>query len=101
MHDDTACLPTFERLCDYVRQELCDRDALDPSVTPFVRTKLLRAGKPWGFVFHVEGPRSLRTSAVWSEPEERIVFYGSTGERTKSVALSESPSIEVDYAKAA
>jgi hypothetical protein len=44
-------------------------------------------------VFHVEGPRLLRTSAVWSADEDRILFYDSNGVRFRDVKLSESPSL--------
>jgi hypothetical protein len=85
-----AC-PAVEDLAAYVHQVLCDKDALDPRQAPLFRTPLRRAGRVCGVVFHVEGPRLLRTSAVWSADEDRIIFYDSTGTRFREVRLSESP----------
>lgn len=87
----TVALPNFDMLCSFVRTSLCDRDNLDLESTPFVRTPLTRRSQLWGYVFHVEGPRLLRTSAIWSALDDKILFYSSTGERVQDVTLSESP----------
>ncbi|CAN5480823.1 hypothetical protein BH11PLA2_BH11PLA2_48040 [soil metagenome] len=101
MNTDTLAISNFDHLSEYVQKELCERDALDKATTPFVKTKVLRGGQPWGYVFHVEGPRMLRTSAVWSMADDAIVFYNSTGTRVKEVRLSESPNMDLPLAKAA
>ena len=80
-----------EELAAFVHQVLCDKDALDPEQTPLFRTPLKKGGRACGVVFHVEGPRLLRTSAVWSAETDRVIFYDSTGTRFRTVELSESP----------
>lgn len=85
-----ACA-AVEDLAAFVHQVLCDKDALDPAQTPLFRTSLKKAGRACGLVFHVEGPRLLRTSAVWSADEDRVIFYDSTGTRFRDVKLSEGP----------
>jgi hypothetical protein len=85
-----ACT-TLDDLTAFVHTTLCQLDHLEPAQTPIRRVPLTRGGKPCGVVFHVEGPRLLRTSAVWSADESRIIFYNSTGERVREVKLSESP----------
>ncbi len=80
-----------EELAAFVHEVLCDRDALDRGQTPLFRTPLKRRGKTCGVIFHVEGPRLMRTSAVWSADDDRIIFYDSTGTRFREVSLSESP----------
>ncbi|AWM42533.1 hypothetical protein C1280_35885 [Gemmata obscuriglobus] len=82
-----------EELARYVHTVLCDRDALDPNQSPLVRTPLNRGARVCGLVFHVEGPRLLRTSAVWSADDARIIFYDSSGVRFQDVTLSESPAL--------
>ena len=52
-----------------------------------------RAGESGRVVFHVEGPRLLRTSAVWSADDDRVIFYDSTGTRFREVKLSEGPTL--------
>jgi len=80
-----------EDLAAFVRQVLCEKDSLDPVQTPLFRTPLQKRGRAVGLIFHVEGPRLLRTSAVWSSEDDRIIFYDSTGIRFREVNLSESP----------
>ena len=86
-----VAFPTVEELTGFVHQTLCERDALDPAQSPLFQTPLLKPGRICGLVFHVEGPRLLRTSAVWSTDHDRIIFYDSSGTRFKEVRLSESP----------
>jgi hypothetical protein len=81
-----------EELAAFVHAVLCERDALDPHQTPLFRTLLRKGGRACGTVFHVEGPRRLRTSAVWSADDDRVIFYDSAGVRFREVNLSESPS---------
>ena len=82
-----------EDLAAFVHQVLCDKDALDPAQTPLFRTPLKKAGRTCGLVFHVQGPRLLRTSAVWSADHDRIIFYDSSGLRFREVLVSESPAV--------
>jgi hypothetical protein len=93
MSEPVVALPTYEELCRFVRTTLCEQDALDFDQTSFFQTPIVRRGKTWGVLFHVEGPRLLKTSAVWSEMDEKIVFYNSIGQRTREIRLSESPGI--------
>ena len=92
MGEAVVALPTQEELAAFVHRTLCQQDALEPDATPLFRTPLSRAGRACGAVFHVEGPRMLRTSAVWAADDHRILFYDSTGQRSRAVRLSESPS---------
>jgi hypothetical protein len=84
---------TLDQLSAFVHDELCRLDHLDPDQTPLRKTPLVRRGKTCGLVFHVEGPRLLRTSAVWSADEGRVIVYDSTGKRVREVKLSESPAV--------
>ena len=86
-----AAFSAVEDLAGYIHEVLCDKDALDPAQAPLFRTPLRRGGRVCGVVFHVEGPRLLRTSAVWSSDDARIIFYDSSGLRFREVELSESP----------
>jgi hypothetical protein len=93
MTDPVVALPTLAELAAFVRKALCEQDALDLDTTPFFRAPLTRGGRACGFVFHVEGPRMLKTSAVWVAETDRVAFYDSTGNRVRDVRLSEAPSI--------
>ncbi|HEV3439572.1 MAG TPA: hypothetical protein VG122_19565 [Gemmata sp.] len=87
-----ACA-ALEDLAALVHKELCDKDALDPAQTPLFRTPLRKGSRVCGMVFHVEGPRLLRTSAVWSADDDRVIFYDSCGLRFREMHLSESPAL--------
>ena len=91
MEVSVASLPTAEALARFVHQALCAHDHLDPDQAPLFRAPLRRGGRTCGAMFHVEGPRLLKTSAIWSGDEYRILFYDSTGKRFREVRLSEEP----------
>jgi hypothetical protein len=89
--DAVASLPTFDKLREHIRTTLCAHDSLDPSDTPLHQALILRSGRPCGLFFQVQGPRLLRTYAVWAGEENRVLFYNSTGLRFAETRLSESP----------
>lgn len=84
-------LPTLESLQQFVRQTLCDHDRIDPVESGMRRAVIRRHGKPCGLFFQIEGPRLLKTYAVWSSDEHRVLFYDSTGTRIREFRLSEEP----------
>ena len=84
-------LPSLESLVAYVRQTLCEHDQLDPGQTPLSRAMLRRQGRVCGMIFELEGPRLLRTYAIWAGDEQRLLFYDSTGKRFAEVRLSDGP----------
>ena len=86
-----ASLPTLEELCRHVLSTLCAHDQLDPAQTPLSQAVLTRSGRPCGLLFQAQGPRLLRTYAVWAGEEGRILFYDSTGQRFGETRLSEGP----------
>ncbi|MCI0701654.1 MAG: hypothetical protein L0241_11280 [Planctomycetia bacterium] len=77
-----------DELAEFVHAVLCEKDALDPTQTPLFRTPIQRGPRDCGLVFHVEGPRMLRTSAIWSADDSRIIFYDSSGLRFREVSVS-------------
>ena len=91
VESSVVSLPTREALTRFVRDMLCSHDRLDPVQTPMYQAPLKRRGKACGIVYHVEGPRLLKTSAVWAGDEHKILFYDSTGVKFSEVRLSEGP----------
>jgi hypothetical protein len=91
---NVASLPMMDDLRRHVLQILCSRDKLDPSQTPLHEGRITRRGKVCGLFFQVQGPRLLKTYAVWAGDEDRILFYDSTGERFAETRLSEAPDAE-------
>ncbi len=91
MNVNFLSLPTLEKLRQHILQTLCAHDRLDPAQSSLQQALILRAGKPCGLFFQLEGPRSLKTYALWAGPEDRILFYDSTGFRFAESRLSEGP----------
>jgi hypothetical protein len=84
-------LPTLDQLRQFVLHTLCERDHLDPTQARLRQALVRRGGRTCGLFFQVEGPRLLRTYAVWASEEHRILFYDSTGERFAEARLSDAP----------
>ena len=92
--DSVASLPTVEQLRRHVLQVLCSRDQLDPAQTPLHEALITRRGKTCGLFFQVQGPRLLKTYALWAGDENRILFYDSTGCRFAETRLCDAPDAE-------
>jgi hypothetical protein len=88
--DAVTCLPTLEDLNRHVLHRLCEPDHLDPTQTPLLQSMITRRGKPCGLFFQAQGPRLLKSYAVWAGDENRVLFYGSSGERFAETRLSEA-----------
>jgi hypothetical protein len=86
-----ASLPTIEDLSRFVLETLCAHDHLDPGQTPLTQSVIKRSGRPCGLFFQVQGPRLLKTYAVWAGEEDRILFYDASGVRFGETKLSDAP----------
>jgi hypothetical protein len=84
-------LPSLEALRQHVLETLCAHDHLDPIQTPLFQAVVLRRGQPCGLFFQAQGPRLLKTYALWAGEECRVLFYDSTGERFAETQLSDAP----------
>jgi hypothetical protein len=84
-------LPTFKELRQHVLEVLCRHDQLDPAQTPLYQGVITRKGRPCGLFFQVQGPRLLRTYAVWAGEENRILFYDASGQRFGECRMSDAP----------
>jgi hypothetical protein len=89
--DAVAALPTVDELRHHVLLTLCTHDHLDPGQTPLYQALILRRGRPCGLFFQAQGPRLLKTYAVWAGEENRILFYDAGGVRFAETRLSEGP----------
>ena len=91
MAQQVASLPTLDELRRHVLQTLCSHDRLDPNQTPLYEGAITRSRRPCGLLFQTQGPRMLKTYAIWVADEHRILFYDSTGIRFAETRLSEAP----------
>jgi hypothetical protein len=86
-----VCLASLEAVRDHVLKTLCAHDQLDPNQTPLRQSVILRSGRPCGLFFSLEGPRMVKTYAVWAGEEDRILFYDSNGTRFAVTRLIDGP----------
>jgi len=86
-------LPALDDLRRHVHLTLCQHDNLDVGQAPLHEVAITRSGRPCGLFFQVNGPRLLRTYAVWAGDEDRILFYDCSGERFAETRLSEGPDV--------
>ena len=89
--DTVVCLPTFEALRAHVQKTLCAHDQLDPVQTPLHQAVITRSGRPCGLFFQVQGPRLVKSYAVWAGEEGRLLFYDSAGRRFAQTRLTDAP----------
>jgi hypothetical protein len=87
----TKSLPSIEDLRKHVLETLCEHDKLDPDQTPFFQGLVKRSGRPCGLFFQVQGPRQVRSYALWASDENRILFYDGVGQRFAETRLSDAP----------
>jgi hypothetical protein len=81
----------LEQLRAHVLSVLCSQDGLDPAQTPLTHTVVRKRGRPCGLFFQLVGPRRVRSHAIWSADEGRILFYGSNGARFAEAPHPEGP----------
>lgn len=86
-----ASLPTLDDLRQHILETLCNHDRLDPQQVVVHEGNIHRSGRTCGLFFQVNGPRLLKSYAVWAKEENRILFYDSSGMRFAETRLSESP----------
>jgi hypothetical protein len=89
--DAVVCLTSLEELRRYVHAVLCEHDQLDPDQAPLFQGIVTVRNRPCGLFFEVQGPRMVKSRAVWAGDEARILFYDSQGQRFAQARLSEGP----------
>jgi hypothetical protein len=74
-----------------VHRTLCEQDRLDPQQAPMHSTLVRRGQHIVGLYFTVQGPRLLRSHAIWACDEHRVLCYDSAGLRFLELRLCEAP----------
>jgi hypothetical protein len=85
---------SLEQLRDYVVEVLCQRSQLKVGAYQITERVLLRGKKPCGMFFCLHGPRAVKFTAIWETDQNRILLYGSSGERIGKVQLTDAPRLE-------
>lgn len=90
---------SLEELRQCVQQIICDRGQLLPGAFQFDELVLKRHGQPCGLHFTLDGPRSVRFSAIWDAIRHTVLFYDCTGERFQRIDLPRSSSLHFELAE--
>lgn len=91
-------LQNLENLREYVGRILCYHDQLEASAFRMTERILVRGGKPCGIFFCLNGPRSVKVTAIWETERNTILFYSSSGERFHRTQLAKAPALERNVA---
>ena len=84
---DAIATPSIEQLRQLVSKVLCSQSDFEEDIFR-LSEKLLKKGQEiCGIFFCLHGPRSVKLTAVWESQENSIRFYGSNGEKFKTINL--------------
>jgi hypothetical protein len=90
MSPNKNLIPDLPTLRQFVQAKLCDQNELEPGAFKFSDRLLVRCNRPCGMVFCLYGPRQVKLIAIWDMERQNVIFYGSDGNRTESVAIATS-----------
>jgi len=82
--------PHIEQLRKLVSKVLCKQSDFEEGIFKISERMLNRGQEMCGIFFCLHGPRSVKLTAVWECKENSIRFYGSNGEKFKTINLESS-----------
>ncbi len=77
-------MPNLNNIREVVLEELCKMHQLLPDAFPLTEKTLHKQGKTCGIFYCLHGPRSIRLTAVLDIETARVLFYDSTGQRSRT-----------------
>ncbi|MEZ6051904.1 MAG: hypothetical protein R3C02_11025 [Planctomycetaceae bacterium] len=80
-------ITTVDELKNFVHLSLCERENLLADQFQTRVFELSQQGNSCGLQFHLQGPRSIKLSAIWASHQNVIYFYDTKGERYGKVRL--------------
>ena len=94
MHHGILQFRSLNNVREFVNETFCKHYQLQLDAFHMSERFLMRDGKPCGVYFCLHGPRAVKFTAIWETDGNRILFYGSSGERFHKAQLIGSPSLE-------
>jgi len=79
--------PHIEQLRKLVSTVLCKQSDFEEGIFKISERMLKRGQEMCGIFFCLHGPRSVKLTAVWECKDNSIRFYGSNGEKFKTLNL--------------
>lgn len=77
----------MDSLRQFVRCQLAELGHLEEQAFPMTERVVVRNGQPCGIYYCMHGPRSVKLTAVADMHSNKILFYGSDGQRAAQVPV--------------
>ena len=77
----------------YVLTTICQQNELQVGAFNITERILVRGRRPCGIFFCLNGPRSVKLTAIWETDRNTILFYSSSGERVGRTQLVQAPAL--------
>jgi len=94
MHTHLTQVSNVDALRSFVNDTLCEHYELKLDAFEMTERVLHRGGRPCAIYFCLHGPRAVKFTAIWEMDQNRLLFYGSTGERFLKMQLLDTPSLD-------
>jgi len=92
-----SAIATLDDLQCFVYRTICNDHELLPNVFPTSENIIRKPnGRGCGMMFCLHGPRKIKITAIWEKDQNRIFFYGPSGNRYQQIELEESPISEME-----
>lgn len=80
-------LKQLDSLRKLVSSVLCQQSDFEEGIFQISEQLLKRGNDMCGIFFCLHGPRSVKLTAIWECKENSVRFYGSNGEKFKTIVL--------------
>ncbi|MBX3439200.1 MAG: hypothetical protein KF861_17045 [Planctomycetaceae bacterium] len=88
---DPASVRTVDDLRSFVHSLLCARENLLADQFQTRVTELRQGADCCGLQFHLQGPRSVTLSAIWTRQQNVVYLYDARGQRYGKISLPHRP----------
>jgi histidinol phosphatase-like enzyme len=85
----------IEQLRKLVSKVLCTQSDFEEGIFQITEKLLKRGQEMCGIFFCLHGPRSVKLTAVWESEKNSIRFYGSGGEKFKTIELEHGSDLQI------
>ena len=84
-------IDNLDDLRTFVHFTICQQNELQVGAFDITERILVRGERPCGIFFCLNGPRSVKLTAIWETDRNTVLFYSSSGERVCKTQLVHAP----------
>ena len=84
-------IDNLDDLRTFVHFTICQQNELQVGAFNITERILVRGERPCGIFFCLNGPRSVKLTAIWETDRNTVLFYSSSGERVCKTQLVQAP----------